>query len=278
MTSPHAPMLSLRQVSKRYGGRLALDGVSFVMGPGEIAALLGGNGAGKTTTLKCILGVTPFDGSVEVGGIRVERRGRDARRLIGYVPQLPALSAEETCEQSLAFTAELRGVGPAGIRDALERVHLLAERSHRVGELSGGMRQRLALAAALLGDPKVLLLDEPTASLDTPSRAQFERIIRDLRAEGRSILLSTHQHTSLEDIVDHVLILREGRLVFDGPTSQLLAPLHRRRYVVTLNGDGPSDFLRALAAAGVPEERVTRAPVPWDELVESFEEREGSAP
>ena len=98
------PLLRLDNITKRYGRRTVLNGVSFEVAPGRIVALLGGNGAGKTTTLKCIPGVTSFDGTVEVDGLRVDRRGRDARRLVGYVPQLPALSEDDTCAQALAFT------------------------------------------------------------------------------------------------------------------------------------------------------------------------------
>ena len=206
------PLLRLHNVTKRYGRRTVLNGVSFEVAPGRIVALLGGNGAGKTTTLKCILGVTSFDGTVEVDGLRVDRRGRDARRLVGYVPQLPALSEDDTCAQALAFTAELRRVPGTAVTEALERVNLTAQRAARVGELSGGMRQRLALGAALLGDPKLLLLDEPTASLDVASRAQFDAIIRSLRDDGRTILLSTHHHARLDELVDHVLILSSGEV------------------------------------------------------------------
>jgi len=269
------PILSLAGVSKRYGRRRVLDDVSFSVERGRIVALLGGNGAGKTTTLKCILGVTPFEGTAEVGGIRVDRQGRAARRLIGYVPQLPSLSEDDTCEQALAFTAELRGADRGAITAALERVNLSSERDHRVGELSGGMRQRLALAAALLGDPQLLLLDEPTASLDAGSRAQFDQIIRQLRDEGRTILVSTHYHARLEELVDQVLILREGAIVFDGATSALLERLHVNRYVVNLNGDAPSTFLAALAQAGIADDRVGRAPVAWDEVMEAITAREG---
>lgn len=270
-----APILRLDNVRKRYGRRTVLDGVSFAIAPGRVVALLGGNGAGKTTTLKCILGVTSFEGAVEVGGLRVDKRGRDARRLIGYVPQLPALSEDDTCEQALSFTAELRGAPLSGIGDALERVNLTAQRTMRIGELSGGMRQRLALGAALLGDPKLLLLDEPTASLDLESRAQFDRIIGDLRSEGRTILLSTHHHSRLDELVDQVLILHEGALTFDGTTRELLDRFHLNRYLVNLNGNAPGDFRRALAGVGIGDERIGQAPVPWDELLQSINAKKG---
>jgi ABC-type multidrug transport system ATPase subunit len=273
MRSVMQHVLTLENVTKRYGRRAVLDGVTFAVGPGQVVALLGGNGAGKTTTLKCILGVTAFEGAITVG-----RRSREARRLVGYVPQLPALAEEDSCEKALAFIAELRQVAPSAVGDALERVHLAAERYTRVGELSGGMRQRLALAAALLGDPQLLLLDEPTASLDAESRAQVDEIIRDLRAEGRTIVLSTHQHQGLDRLADRVLVLKEGRLVFDGRIADLAARMPRTSWVVHLNGHTPGDLLQTLARGGIATDRVEQAPVAWDDLVAAVgQEDEGAS-
>jgi ABC-type multidrug transport system ATPase subunit len=267
MTGTDAPIIELDNVTRRYGHKTVLDHVSFSIQPGQVVALLGGNGAGKTTTLKCILGIIGCEGAVRVGGLRVDKQGREARALMGYVPQLPALAEDDTCGEALAFTAELRGVPKARVPEALAAVNLAGHGDTRVGELSGGMRQRLALAAALLGDPPLLLLDEPTASLDAESRAQFEEIIRRLRDEGRTILISTHAHGRLDELADRILILREGALAFDGDMAALTKRFHLNRYVVNLNGNAPSVFLQALAAAGIAEERVGRAPVPWDEVM-----------
>jgi ABC-type multidrug transport system ATPase subunit len=275
MTHPDAPIIALQDVTKRFGRRTVLDHVSFTVRPGRIVALLGSNGAGKTTTLKCILGITSFNGAVEVGGLRVDRQGRDARALIGYVPQLPSLSEDDTCEQALTFTAALRGVPRDRIGEALDVVNLSSQQGYRVGELSGGMRQRLALAAALLGEPRVLLLDEPTASLDAESRAQFEAIIRRLRDDGRAILLSTHTYERLDELADDVLILQDGVLAFDGSMSGLVERFRANRYVVSLNGAGPAPLLRALGDAGIGEERISPAPVIWDEVMLALSERRG---
>ncbi|HET7924749.1 MAG TPA: ABC transporter ATP-binding protein [Rhodanobacteraceae bacterium] len=254
-------------MTRRYGRKTVLDHVSFSIRPGQVVALLGGNGAGKTTTLKCILGVIGCEGVVRVGGLRIDKQGREARALMGYVPQLPALAEDDSCGGALAFAAELRGVPKTRVPEALAAVNLAEHGDTRVGELSGGMRQRLALAAALLGDPPLLLLDEPTASLDAESRAQFEQIIRRLRDAGRTILLSTHAHGGLDELVDRILILRDGALAFDGDMAALTKRFHLNRYVVNLNGNAPSAFLQALTAAGIAEERVGRAPVPWDEVM-----------
>lgn len=273
MTTSVAPALAVRDVRKRYGRREVLNGVSFSIAPGTIVALLGGNGAGKTTTLKCVLGVTSFQGSIEVNGRSVTKHGRTVRGMTGYVPQLPALSEDDTCRQALSFVAELRRVPSARIDDSLERVRLGQERDTKVGELSGGMRQRLALAAALVGDPTLLLLDEPTASMDAPSRAEFDDVIRQLRDDGKTILLSTHQHTRLDDLADQILVLDQGRLIFDGHLRELLDTTKLNRYVVNLNGSASHDFFRALGALGIREDRVARAPVPWDELMAAMQER-----
>jgi ABC-type multidrug transport system ATPase subunit len=273
MTTSVAPVLAVRDVSKRYGRREVLDGVSFSVAPGTIVALLGGNGAGKTTTLKCVLGITSFEGSIEVNGRSVADEGRAVRGMMGYVPQLPALSEDDTCRQALSFVAELRRVPAARLDESLDRVRLGEERDTKVGELSGGMRQRLALAAALVGDPTLLLLDEPTASLDAPSRAEFDEVIRQLRAEGKTILLSTHQHTKLDDLADQILVLDQGRLIFDGRMRELLDAIKLNRYVVNLNGSAPHEFFQALGALGIREDRVARAPVPWDELMAAMQEK-----
>lgn len=272
------PIVRVEGLTKRYGKHAVVDGVSFAVEPGTIVALIGGNGAGKTTTLKCLLGITPFQGTVEIGGLRVDRKGRDARRMVGYVPQLPAMSEEDTCEQALAFAAELRGATRQQAAEALEAVQLAPQRSMRVGELSGGMRQRLALAAALLGDPKLLLLDEPTASLDAGSRAEFQHIIRRLRDEGRTVILSTHFYDRLEELADRVLVLRDGALVFDGTAQELVGRAPSRRYVVYLNGDAPAAFLGALADLGIGQDRVQSTPMPWEDIMLAAARREGETP
>jgi len=260
-------MIHVEHAVKRYGSRAVLRDVSFDAAGGSIVALLGGNGAGKTTALKCILGVIPFEGSVEVGGIPVRTHGKDARRQIGYVPQLPSLGEADSCAQALRFAADLKRVDHRRIDEVLTMVHLAAERKTKIGELSGGMRQRLAMAAALLADPPVLLLDEPTASLDVESRQEFQRILVRLREEGKTIVLSTHYLDQIDQIADHVIVLHGGRVMFDGTPEQIAAGARRKEYLIRLNGDAPSDLMTALAAAGIGPERVRRAALDWDELL-----------
>jgi ABC-type multidrug transport system ATPase subunit len=242
-------------LTKRYGLLEALAGVSFRIEGGQIVALLGPNGSGKTTTFKCMLGVIDFDGSVEISGMPVKSRGKEARRLIGYLPQTPAFDAGDTVERVLQFLAELKGAQRSRVGLLLERVQLVNERQMKVGEISGGMRQRLALAAALLSDPPVLLLDEPTANLDIESRAQFRALLGDLRDEGKTILLSTHFSESIHGLADRYIMLKQGRKVMDLGADEL-SPVKGTRAVVDLNGTAPSAFLSALKEIGVGPERI----------------------
>lgn len=250
----HSPVVVSR-LTKRYGRLEALGGVSFTIEPGQIVALLGPNGSGKTTTFKCILGVTAFDGSIEIAGRPVKTQGKNARRLIGYLPQTPAFDPGDTADGVLRFLADLKGADRRRVDLLLERVKLTDERLMKVGEISGGMRQRLALAAALLSDPPVLLLDEPTANLDTDSRKQFRELLADLRQEGKTVLLSTHFIEGLQGLADRFIVLKQGRVVLDVAADEL-EKKKGNRVVVDLNGTAPSAFLSALSDIGVGPERI----------------------
>jgi ABC-type multidrug transport system ATPase subunit len=249
-------ILSVRNVTKRYGRLTALDDVSFNLATGSIVALLGPNGAGKTTTFKCVLGVTPFEGAIRVAGRSVRREGKSVRRLIGYLPQTPAFLGDDTCSDALRFLADLRRVPRSRVGELLERVHLADQRDTPVEQLSGGMRQRLALAAALLSDPPLLLLDEPTANLDFESRGQFQELLVQLREEGKTVVLSTHFVEHLAHLADRVVLLRGGRVVLDKQIGELWVE-PERQFSVHLNGTPTADFMRALKSVGISEERVS---------------------
>ena len=253
-------------LTKRYGRLRALDGVTFTLAPGEIVALLGPNGAGKTTTFKCLLGVTNFDGSVEVDGIPVKDNGKAVRRRIGYLPQTTAFDTGDTCQQVLEFLAELKGAEAERVDKLLERVRLADQRGTRVGHLSGGMRQRLALAAALLSDPPVLLLDEPTANLDAASRREFHDLLQELRAEGRTIILSTHFVESLGEITDRVIVLKQGKVALDATMDELKRATGRR-FMVNVNGTETRVLLDALSGIGIAAERVTAMNTQFEEIL-----------
>ncbi len=256
MTAAGEPVLSLQNVTKRYGRVTALDGVSFELPAGCIVALLGPNGAGKTTTFKCTLGITEFQGDITVAGKSVKRHGRSVRESTGYLPQSPAFLGDDTCAEVLRFLADLRHVPASRIDEHLDRVNLLEQRDVPSDQLSGGMRQRLALAAALLSDPPLLLLDEPTASLDSESRRQFHELLVQLRSEGKTIVLSTHFVEHMAELADRVIILQAGKVVLDRPVSELWSTAGRR-FNVYLNGTAPRAFLDALRSVGISEENVT---------------------
>jgi len=270
-----SPMLRISGLNKRFGRARILRDVSLSVAQGSVVALLGANGAGKTTTLKCILGVMPFEGDIEVGGASVRKNGKEARRRIGYVPQAPPLSERDTCREALSFLAELKGATKGRVGEMLELVSLAPQTDTRVGHLSGGMRQRLALAAALLADPPLLLLDEPTASLDVESRHEFHGLIARLRGEGKTIVLSTHVFTQLDQLADRALILDEGQLAFDGTLDELAGRSHARRFVVSLNGNS-SQVVEALRAAGLDPSELHPEPVEarWEDVLASLPKRQ----
>jgi ABC-type multidrug transport system ATPase subunit len=253
-----AIILSVVNLAKKYGRLTVLDGVSFELPRGSIVALLGANGAGKTTTFKCVLGMVDFRGRIEVAGKSVGRSGKQVRALVGYLPQTPGFGPDDTCLEALRFLADLRRVPAKRIEELLEKVNLNEQRSVKVRELSGGMRQRLALAAALLSDPPLLLLDEPTANLDVQSREELHDILVQLREEGRTIVLSTHFVEHVAELADRVILLKDGRVELDQPTIALTAGTSK--YVtIHLNGTPPDAFLAALRSAGIGEGRVSPA-------------------
>ena len=181
------------------------------------------------------------------------------RKLVGYLPQTPGFAEDDTCLEALRFLAELRRVPLDRIDPLLERVNLSPQRDVRVRELSGGMKQRLALAAALLSDPPLLLLDEPTANLDHQSREELHDLLVQLRGEGRTVVLSTHFVEHAADIADRVILLKDGQVALDQLTFSLVAAETGKRLTVHLNGTAPAAFLAALHSAGIGAERVTPA-------------------
>jgi ABC-2 type transport system ATP-binding protein len=223
-------VIDARQLTKRFGGRTAIEDVTFAVGRGEVVGFLGPNGAGKTTTLRLLAGVLPpTAGQVRIDGIDLARAPLAARRRLGYVPERPALYPEMTVDALLAFAAAMKDVGGAARRrtaiDAtLTCTGLETVRGRRVGALSRGFQQRVSLALALVSDPPVLLLDEPTAGLDPEQSAETRRLIRTLR-EGRALLVSSHALVEVEAMADRVVILHRGRVIAADRPARLAARL-----------------------------------------------------
>jgi ABC-type multidrug transport system ATPase subunit len=206
-------MIEIRELRKNYGAFRALDGIDLSVEAGELIALLGSNGAGKSTLMQCVLGTTGFEGWIEVAGIDVARDGKRARGRIGYMPQVGSLHPDLTVRETLAFYESFREVTPSESLGLLAEVELESMVDRLVGELSGGMQQRLSFAIARLGSPSVMLLDEPTASLDRRSRQILVERLRNLTTDGTSVLVSTHLDQELSRIASRVVRLEDGRIV-----------------------------------------------------------------
>ena len=214
--------VAVNGVEKSYGTVKALRNVSFDLGPGRLSALVGHNGAGKTTLIKLMLGLIHADrGAVCVLGENPAAGEFSARRLLGYLPENVAFNAALTGRETLAFYARLKQIKPASAWPLLDRVGLMDAADRRVGTYSKGMRQRLGLAQALLGRPRVLLLDEPTTGLDPALRQTFYEILDELRDDGATVLISSHALNELEDRAEHVLIMNRGLLVAQGTLAEL---------------------------------------------------------
>jgi ABC-2 type transport system ATP-binding protein len=223
-------MLAINGVSKAYGKHLVLDDVSLQLNRGDIALLVGANGSGKSTLLRAVAGLTAFEGSVRVLGTD-PRSGRRSRGLIGYLPQLVSLPESVTVGEVIVFFAKLRGVTVRRPEDLAAAVPLpdtfLPALDRPLGALSGGMRRRVALAAALLGSPPLVLLDEPAASLDEEHSASLWETLQALRAAGGTaliampLLVTSMLRHDLASVADRAVMLDHGRVVHDGSVESL---------------------------------------------------------
>jgi len=217
------PVAQWSSVTKHYGKIAAVENVSLALQPGEATALVGHNGAGKTTLIKLLLGlVRPSHGSVRVLGVDpAGRQGAQARRALGFLPENVAFHGAMSGTELMAFYARLKGQPVGRNRDLLARVGLAEAADRRVATYSKGMRQRLGLAQTLIGAPRLLLLDEPTSGLDPASRAEVFDMIDRLRAEGATILVSTHALAEVGERVDKVAVLHKGGLLCAGSLADL---------------------------------------------------------
>jgi ABC-type multidrug transport system ATPase subunit len=218
---PPATILSLVELRKRFRRVAAVDGVTLNVSTGQAVALWGANGAGKTTIIKCILGLHRCQGRIRVAGVDARRHGKRARQRIGYVSQELAFDPDVSTLAATAFFARLKGTPPARAAQVLRQVGLSEQGAKRVGALSGGMKQRLALAIALLADPPLLLLDEPTSNLDVAARRAFLQLLGELKQAGKTIVFTTHRPEEVADLADRVIVLERGRVAADAAPDQL---------------------------------------------------------
>ena len=237
-------IIEIDRLSKRYGsGTRALEDVSLSIGQGEILALLGPNGAGKTTLISIICGlVVPTGGTVRVGGHDIRTDWRAARRLIGLVPQEIALEPFETVLNTVRFTRGLYGEEPdeAWLEQVLRSLALWDKRDAKTRELSGGMKRRVLIAKALSHRPSVLFLDEPTAGVDVHLRREMWAVVRELRAQGVTIILTTHYLEEAEEMADRIGVIDKGRLLLVRPTAELMGEFGRKRLTVELDPPLPA--------------------------------------
>jgi ABC-2 type transport system ATP-binding protein len=246
-------MIVAQSVTYEYPNFRALTDVSFTVGEGAIAALIGPNGAGKTTLLRCLAALElPYTGTVLVDGIDTAAHPREVHKRIGYLSDLFGLYDDLTVARSLRYAALANGVEPPRVGEAVARAAARVGLSDRLdataGTLSRGLRQRLGIAQAMIHDPTVLLLDEPASGLDPEARHGLSELLKALRAQGMTLLVSSHILSELEDYATEVLFVRDGRLVQHTPLGAAAGT--------------PSVRMRVDLARPVPELRAALAAVP----------------
>jgi ABC-type multidrug transport system ATPase subunit len=241
-------MIRYELFTKRFGAVTAVESLDLALEEGETVALIGPNGSGKTTTLKAALGlIRPTSGRVLVEGRDAARDGRDARSRIGYLPQRLTFPDGMTAREVLRFYAKLRGVDPE-LR-LLDRVGLLEVADRDVNGFSGGMRQRLGIAVALLGAPSVLVLDEPTASLDPSGALAVRDMVHAIRADGTAVLLSSHDLAEVAALADRIGVFVGGRLGALGTPADLARSLGMAVSTLISTATGLESIYRRIAVA-----------------------------
>jgi ABC-2 type transport system ATP-binding protein len=252
-------MIEVRNLVKRFGDHAAVDGITFEVTPGQVLGFLGPNGAGKSTTMKVITGfIPPTSGTVRVGGLDTQEHPIATRSQIGYLPEHAPSYAEMTAGEFLGFCAEVRGFRGAErdkrVDHVVELTSLHDVRNQIIDTLSKGYRQRVCFAQALLHDPPVLIMDEPTDGLDPNQKHEMRAVIRQMGAD-KTIVLSTHILEEMEAVCNRAIIIARGRIVVDG-TPDELAAMSRYHNAVTLRTqvrDGLVERLRALGGVASVE-------------------------
>ncbi len=236
-------MIVAESLTRKYGSRVAVDGISFTVPDGGVVGFLGPNGAGKSTTLKMVAGfLPPTSGRVTVAGFDVVDDSLEARRRLGYMPEAVPLYPEMRVEEYLRFRAEIKGVSHAkrvaAVARAMEQADIADVSRRLIGELSKGYRQRVGLADALVASPSLLILDEPTAGLDPNQILQVRELIKSLGRE-HTVFLSTHILSEVEAVCSRVLIIAKGKIVAEGTPDEIRARMagEGREAVLVVRGD-----------------------------------------
>jgi len=233
---------------KRFGATVALDGMTFTVPAGQVTGFVGPNGAGKSTTMRVILGLdAPDDGSALVGGQRYASLHRPLT-VLGSLLDAAALQPSRTARNHLLWLARSQGLGTSRVDEVMEQAGLAGVARRKAGGYSLGMRQRLGIAAALLGDPAAIMLDEPFNGMDPEGIVWMRGFLRSLAAQGRAVLVSSHLMSELQDTADHLVVVGRGRVIADTTVADLVAAASGDR--VTLRTAAARDAADVLAAAG----------------------------
>jgi lipooligosaccharide transport system ATP-binding protein len=248
VSTPEDTVLGVRDLRKCYGEAEVVRGVSFSIRRGECFGLLGPNGAGKTTTLRLCLGLTdPDGGAISLRGFDVPPLGREARARVGVVPQIDNLDPDFTVEENLMVYGRYFGLGRDKVRaripELLDFAGLAGRSGSRIQALSGGMKRRLTLARALVNDPEVIFMDEPTTGLDPQARHLIWERMKTLLSQGRTILLTTHFMDEAERLCSRLAIMDTGRIIAEGTPRQLIER-HIEPQVIEAFGDGIADWVK----------------------------------
>ncbi len=249
-------MIQVEHLTKHYGPKVAIDDVSFSVAKGEVLAFLGPNGAGKTTTMRILTASMPAtSGSVRVAGYDCFDQPREVKHAIGYLPEVPPLYTEMTVSEYLTFVGRIKGIEPERLSSALDRtleqLSLGEVRGRLIANLSRGFKQRVGLAQALIHDPQVLILDEPTVGLDPKQIIEIRQLIKAL-AGSHTIILSTHILPEATAVAQRVVIIHEGRIVAEDSQDQLSTRLRRSEKVsLTLKHPPPDARERLQTLPGV---------------------------
>jgi len=263
-------VIEAQGLTKRYGRAVAVNGISFTVGRGEIFGLLGPNGAGKTTTILMMLGLTEVtSGTVSLLGRNPVREPLEVKRQVGYLPDSVGFYDYMTAADNLRYTAALIGFDAAErekrVLGALDRVGLTDVANQRVATYSRGMRQRLGLAEILMKDAQIAILDEPTSGLDPQATAELLEMIRSLKRDGVAVLISSHLLERVQSVCDRVIIISQGTIRWDGRLSRLAEQVP----VVVMEVRGPADDVRRMIEGQAGVKKVNDRPL--DDGVTLFE-------
>jgi len=240
----------VKNLVKRYNGYKAVDNISFRVNKGEVLGFLGPNGAGKSTTMKIITCyLSPSEGDVEVGGYSILNEPEKVKQLIGYLPENNPLYLDMPIIEYLEFSALLQGVSKdkvqGRIREMIRVCGLMGEKHKQIGELSKGYRQRVGLAQAMIHDPQVLILDEPTTGLDPNQIVEIRKLIKEIGKE-KTVILSTHNLPEVESTCDRILIINKGKIVADGTSQNLRGQAKGKEVIQVKIEDGKKEEVLSL--------------------------------